>query len=422
MAIKTKIIIALVLVLILLIIIAVPGEQSDGLLGNGNAGGGSGDSAQSVQPPGDAPPVAVREWYFVMLTDVTGMSAEEGVAAAWGFDYGVKAINESGGVRGISVRSATRDTASVAVNAAAEMTAVAEGLGVDGGALLVLGPVLSDEYDAAAQIFTEAHIPAIGHAVGDATLQNYAPYAISSAAEPGGAAGKAVAAWIAGDPGIQKIAMIYNSSIYSINGNAERVKEVIAGEGLSLVGTVETGGDTFDAAGVAETAMGFDADAYYIDLGGDGNRRVAEQLAHLNGDSAPRLIMGSLNVDLSQFLDIAVLSSDKVFFWSEYDPVADGEKRQAFDTAFAAAIGSNHYYNIAVNYCQAARFAQQAIEELGLTGDPEHLTEERDKLAAYLRDCSLVRTPLGDYETSAGRKIAQSRLYRMKDGAFVSVP
>jgi ABC-type branched-subunit amino acid transport system substrate-binding protein len=419
MAIKIKIIIALVLVLILLIMLAVPDPQHDGLLGNDD--GGFGGSAQGVQSPEDASPVAVREWYFVMLTDVTGMSAEEGVAAAWGFDYGVKAINESGGVRGISVRSATRDTASVASNAASEMTAVAEGHGVDGGALLVLGPVLSDEYDAAAPIFTEAHIPAIGYATDAEALQYYAPYAVSSAAASGEAAGNAVSAWIAGDSGIRKIAMVYDSSIYSINGNAEHVKNVIAEAGLELAGTVETGGDSFDAAGVAETVFGFDADAYYIDLSGDGNKRVAEQLAHLNGDSAPKLLIGSLNVDLSQFLDIAEMSSDKVSFWSEYDPIADGERIQEFNAAFASAIGSNHYYNIAVNYCQAARFAQQAIEELGLTGDPAHLTEERDKLAVYLRDCSLVRTPLGDYETIAGRKITHFRIYQIKDGTFVDV-
>jgi ABC-type branched-subunit amino acid transport system substrate-binding protein len=427
MAIKIKLMVVLALAVVLVIIVLVPGPADSGSLTDVILGGSNGSSAQDPGSAGgasadtEAPPVATQEWYFVMLTDVTGMSAEEGVAAAWGFDYGVKALNASGGVRGIDVRSATRDTASEPGKAASEMTAVAEGLGVDAGALLVLGPVLSAEYDAAAAVFTEAHIPAIGYAENKETLRNGAPYAVSSAAASGEAAGKAVSAWIAQNPAIQKIAMVYDSSIYSINGNAERVKQVIAEAGLTLSVTVETSGDAFDAAGVAEAAFGTGADAYYLDLAGEGNRRVAEQLTHLNGDSAPELLMGSLAVDFSLLSDVPALASEKVFFWSEYDPAVDGERRQAFNTAFEAAIGSNHYYNIAVNYCQAARFAAQAIEELGLTGDPALLAEEREKLAAYLHDCEQIRTPLGNYATKDGYKLTEPVLYQIKDGKFVKV-
>jgi ABC-type branched-subunit amino acid transport system substrate-binding protein len=424
MVMKIKLIIALALAIVLLIVIVVPAPADSPSLADtilNPAGGSLEQNPGTAGGSAEAPPVVAQQWYFVMLTDVTGMNAEEGVAAAWGFDYGVKAINETGGVRGVDVRSATRDTASEASKAASEMATVAGGSDVDGNALLVLGPVLAAEYDAAADVFADAHIPAIGYAANEETIRKDAPYAISSAAAPGEAAGKAVTAWISKDAGIQKIAMIYDSSIYSINGNAERVKQVIADAGLTLTVTVETSGDVFDAAGVAEAAFGTGANAFYIDLAGDGNRRVAEQLAHLNGDSVPSLLMGSLAVDFAQFSDVSALTSEKVFFWSEYDPGLDTEKRQAFNAAFTAAIGSNHYYNIAVNYCQAARFAAQAIEELGLTGDPARLSEEREKLAIYLHDCAQVRTPLGNFATENGYKLVEPALYSIKDGKFVQV-
>ncbi|GHU68400.1 hypothetical protein AGMMS49983_21000 [Clostridia bacterium] len=414
---KIKLIIVFALTAVLLILLAVPGSADR--VSQGDSGLNLGSGSQTSKDIAEPLPVATREWYFELLTDVTGANEGAGDAAAWGFDYGVKAINETGGVRGVSVRWAVRDTASDQAKAASEMTTVVES--TDPKVLLVFGPIEPFEYKAAAPAFSSAHIPAIGNADGD-TLQNFAGYAISIAAAPGETAGKAVSSWISHDSSIQKVALIYDSSVGSLRDNAERAKAVITEAGLSVAVTVEASGDTFDAAGVAGAAYGTDADAYYIDLTGDGNKRVVEQLVYMNGDVAPSVLMGSLDASVVQLPEIAALNSEKVYIWSEFDPEADAEKRLLFDTAFDAAIGNGRYYNIAADYCQAASFVCQAVEELGLTGDPARAAEERDQLSAYMRDCAQVSTPLGVYSTSGGAKIATSRLFQIKDGKFVNIP
>jgi ABC-type branched-subunit amino acid transport system substrate-binding protein len=423
MAIKVKLIILLVLAIVLVGMILVPDPDGSTLAGSGFGASGS-SSAADAQTPGaaaDAPPVAASEWYFVLLTDVTGANAEAGVAAAWGLDYGVKAVNEAGGARGVDIRSAVRDTASDAGKAVSELTVVAENTDKDTAALLIFGPVLSDEYAAAAPSFAEARLPAIGSASGPETLQSFAPYAVSGETVPGEAAGRAVSAWLTQNTDFQKIALIYDSSVDSLRANIEQAKSAVTTAGRAVTVMVETSGGTFDAAGVANAAFGTGADAYYIDLPGDGNKRIAEQLIHLNKDVAPGLLLGSYHADLTQMSEVEALSAAKVYIWSEFDPTADAERRQLFDQAFDKAIGNSRYYDLAVDYCQAARFAAQGIEALGLTGDPERLSEERDQLAAYLRDCGSVSTPLGNYSMSGGRKVTQPDIYQLKDGKFVKV-
>ena len=419
MLIKTKLKLVLVLVVALIVIILFPTPNDEGANSDGAISVGSGNLELNENLNATGLPVATTEWDFVLLTDLTGPNSDAGVAAAWGFDYGIKSVNENGGPRGVAVRSAIRDTASVPERAAAEMAIVVTVSSTTPEALLVFGPVVPQQYDAAAESFMTAKVPVVGNMSGKDSLNKFAPYAVSGDSEPGIAAGNAVAAWLENNnESINKVALIYDSSIDVLQENADSAKKAISTAGLEAASTVAVNGDDFDAKEVAAKAYNTGANAYYLDLPGDGNIRVFEQLILMTAGTDPRMLLGNYNMDVSALLSMNIINSDMLTVWSDFDLAANLEGRLAFKDAFDSAIGNNSYYSLSADYCQAAQFAMQAIEQLELTGDPSRIVEERELMTNYLRNCNLVLSPLGSYWTIDGEKIMRPLLYNIKNGKF----
>jgi hypothetical protein len=101
-----------------------------------------------------------------------------------------------------------------------------------------------------------------------------------------------------------------------------------------------------------------------------------------------------------------------------YDPNKDGDKRKAFTEAFEKNIGDFGYYSIAVDYYQSALMLKQAIDTLGLTGSPEVLAAEREKLAIYLFNSGLFTTDQGNFIIEAGSKLTAAKLYKITEKGF----
>ena len=419
MLIKTKLKLVLVLVVALVIILLFPTPNDEGTSSDGSLSVGSGDLELNENLNATGLPVATTEWDFVLLTDLTGPNSDAGVAAAWGFDYGIKSVNENGGPRGVAVRSAIRDTASVPERAAAEMSIVVTLSATTPEALLVFGPVVPQQYDAAAESFMTAKVPVVGNMSGKDSLSKFAPYAVSGDFEPGIAAEKAMSSWLEYNNGsITKIAMIYDSSIEALQENADSAQKAISSAGLGVPAMVSVSGDDFDPKEIAAKAYNHGVDAYYLDLPGDGNIRVFEQLVQMTAGTDPRMLLGTYNMDASALLSMNIINSEMLTVWSEYDLEANMAGRLAFKDAFDTAIGNDSYYSLSADYCQAAQFAMQAIEQLELTGDPSRIVEERELMTTYLRNCNLVLSPLGSYWTINGEKIMQPLLYNIKNGKY----
>ena len=378
-------------------------------------GAGSGTGPSGGADPGseesELPPPAVDEWALPIVASITGANSDLGLAAAWGFDYGVKSVNEQGGIRGIPATTTTRDAASSESKAISELGTLA------GSALVVMGPPTESLYKAGEQVFYSNAMPVIGAATDAANRVAYQPYAISCFDEPGSAAVSAVSAWVEAEE-FENVWMVFSAATAE---RADIAADAFANKGKEVVQKASLGNEMFDAASVAEEALSSGADAYYIDLGGEDTLRVVKQLKFLANDTAGKLkiLCGPLAADTAVIESAEEGEMLGVSVWSVADPVKDAERRKAFDTAFAN-IGDPEHYGIAVDYYQAALVIKQAIETLGLTGAGNKLAEERQKLAEYLYDMDVVSTEHGDLVIVAGGKQTSAKLYKITEKGFQS--
>ena len=381
-----------------------PGTISGLSLSNGQTANSSGASESEQVPP------AVDGWVLPIVVSITGSESAEGLAAAWGFDYGVKVVNEQGGIRGVPVTISVRDAAS---NDAKTSTEV---MSASADALIVFGPPSEALYHAGGLAFYNAGMPAVGGATDSMKREAYQPFAISCIDDPGSAAESAIAGWVKTD--MFASACVFYTPI--TQERAECAEKALINDGRKVAEMIALGNEAFDAAAITEKALASGADAFYIDADEEDTVRIIKQLKYnfIEDTTSPIILCGP------QAASTELLESDEsgdllgVKIWASYDPGKDIEKRKAFSSSFENSFESTDQFSLAVDYYQAAIMLKQSIDKLGLTGAADTLAAEREMLAKYLYSTDLITTDQGDFIIESGSKRTIAKLYTITENGF----
>ena len=363
----------------------------------------------SVSADNTSPPL-VDDWVLPVVVSITGNLSDSELAAAWGFDYGVKTVNEQGGIRGIPVLTTVRDAASDDSKVSSEFGNVAA------DALIVVGPPTESLYYAGENAFFGAGMPSIGAATDETRRATLQPFAISCISDPGSAAGSAAAAWMDAEK-FSSVCVFFSPSTQE---RTDYFDQALASGGKQIAEKIPLGNEAFDAAAIAEKAIASGADAYYLDTNIENALRIITQLKFQTNGSGAKILLGPLvaSSDIPGADTEGVLTGTRV--WASFDPGKDTEKRGAFNDAFAKNIGDESKYDTSVDYYQAAVMLKQAIDKLGLTGAPDKLASERELLAGYLYNSDTFTTVLGDFKIESGSKHLLANLYTVTANGFQS--
>ncbi|MDR1797614.1 MAG: ABC transporter substrate-binding protein [Clostridiales Family XIII bacterium] len=358
---------------------------------------------------------AVKEWSFPILSAVTGTDASSGQAAAWGLDYGIQGLNENGGIRGMPVKSIVKDTSGNPDKALSEMRNIAQ------GAIAVFGPAGNQEFEDAHQEAVDTGIPNIGYATSEEIRGQFAPFVISCTAEPGNDAELAVQAWLAQNPEITSLCILYDSSSPAATARMEKASDYVRSLGaqVELAANIEVK-EGFDAEAVAKSALESEADAYYIETGAEAFVSLAAQLRA--ADVPEGRILGGNEAAATALFEYASASDPAVDLsgvnlWSLSDP--KGIRSWAvFEQASRERIDPD-YLETAADYYEAVNLVALGIETLELTGDMMQVGSEREKLAEWLYNTGEITSPRGTYRIVDGEKIVTPHLLKIQNGAFV---
>jgi len=395
------IIACVVLFAILFVLSTVPAVN------NPAAGSGITNGAEDVTSEEDLPAPAVFEWEMPIVVSITGSDSDKGLAAAWGFDYGIKAVNELGGIRGLPVSLSVRDTASSNTGVTTEFETLVP------DSLVIMGPPIETAFKAGEHIFYNAGVPAVGAAIDAKNRDAFQPFAISCITDPGITAGSAVATWVR----IERFTTV--CVLYSpiSDERVEYIEAALAATGKQIVEIIEIGNEAFDAATISDKAYSSGADAFYIDMNGEDTLRIVAQLKYIAGENAVnlRILCGPLAADKELIESAKEGDMYGVRVWTTVDPSKDVEKRKAFDEAFDKNIGDPMHRDLAVDYYQSAHMLKQAIESLALTSDPSSFKGERLMLANWLYNSELIKTEHGDFLIVEGGKSIEAKLFRITE-------
>ena len=395
------IIACVVLIATLFVLSSVPAVSNTPGLGNANGSTAPGEGDENQPTP------AVFEWELPIVVSVTGMDSDTGLTAAWGFDYGIKAVNEAGGIRGLPVRITLRDAGSSNTEIISEIETLAA------NSLVIMGPPTEAAYKTGGQAFFNAGMPAIGAATDISSRSTFQPFAISCISDPLNTADSVAATWVRLEQ--FTTACIIYSPTYS--ERIDNIEDALIFVGKEIVEKIEIGNDIFDAASIAERAFDSEADVFYIDINGEDTLRIITQLRHIAGENADklRILCGPSAADKELIESAKEGDMYGVRVWTTIDPLKDVEKRKAFDEAFDKSIGEPAYRSLAVDYYQSAIMIKQAIETLGIASEPGALYEERAILAHWLYDSELIHTDHGDFINLDGGKNIEAKFFRITE-------
>ena len=376
------------------------------------------ETSQPGTPDGDegdeAGEVAVDEWVIPVLSARTGAVSYVGEPAIWAAEYAAQIINEQGGIRGVPVRVEAYDT-----EFSGEVGAqIVSGLVDD--SLFIVGCMAAPVSLAISTIVADAKVPNVGSYSYQEIRDENAPYlsGYMSDSEMGDLA--AATEWI-NEYGYKKIVLFYTPSDTSQAATKKLFDEQLTeATGAEVVGTVEVETGTVDCGPAAVQALGYDADAYFVCMRADEAGKVINELRSRGVDD-PATISATFAGFGSTLLDICGDNAEGIYIWNKLDPNYDSDEWRALVEAYTEEFGEGPSAPPVTGYYNTLIAFKQCVEELGITGDPEKLQEERDAIANWFYNSPEIDGIQGTFSWVNGAMMTDPLMFRVENGEYVAV-
>lgn len=364
-------------------------------------------------PVGDSA-VAVDEWVIPVLSARTGAVSYVGEPAIWAAEYAAEVINASGGIRGVPVRIEAYDT-----EFTAEVGAQIASRLVD-DTLFMLGCMAAPVSLAISQIAYDAKIPNVGSYSYQEIRDEFAPYLCGYMSDSEAGDLSACLQWCEAN-NYKKIVLVYTPSDTSQAATKKLFDEELAANGIEMVATVEVETGTLDCGPAAVQAMGYGADAYFLCLRADEAGKLINEL-RARGVENGEQICATFSAFGTTLLEIACENANGIYIWNKLDPDYQGETWQALAEAYKPDFnGETPSVPPITGYYNTLIALKQCIEELEITGDPDKLQEERDAIANWFYNSPVIEGCQGDFYWENGAMMTDALMFRVEDGAFVSL-
>jgi len=331
-----------------------------------------------VTPPVEPPtePV-VDEWVIPLVTPLSGGFASWGIESTWAIEESAKDINAAGGVRGKPIRFVSYDTGTDPSKAHTQMS-----MALDTDPLVVALMDVSAQAKAAGELGMREEVYMIMPASGPDACIACAPWNTSFEAPMEVMGAKGLAEWLALNPDIERVVVLYDATYPDYQWFHDAFKIVLDEEGKTYVGAVTFEMfTTVDWGAPALAALAKDPDGYVFSCLGSSTASMIQEL-HKRGVTENRRFFCSIPCDYPELYEVGAEAIDGCYVQSFYDlnsqaPAWVSIKQRYEDyTGVPMGFGTVRGYDV-------PRFIAAAIEETAVTGDPAKLAEERLMIAEW---------------------------------------
>lgn len=369
---------------------------------------------ESSNPDANDGAPAVSEWVIPVLSAVTGPVAFVGEPAAWSAQYAADIINAQGGINGVPVKIQVYDT-----EFAPEVGAQLASNLVD-DSLFILGCLAAPVSASIGPIIKEAGVPNVGSYSFQYLRDEFAPYASGymSDSEAGDLA--ACTAWCAAK-GYDSIVLAYDPTDESMTASRTLFEEELGNYNITIAGIVEVETGTLDLGSAAVQALKYsDADAYFLVLRKDEASKMIVEMRDRGVEDGEKFFCTFSAFDQG-LIDLTGADGEGVYVWNKLDVDYQGEEWQTLCAAYKEKFGTNPSAPPVTGFYNTMIALKQCYEELGITGDPAKLTEEREAIAQWFYNSPEIEGIQGTFQWTNGQMTASPFVYQVTDGAFVKV-
>ncbi len=359
---------------------------------------------------GGEPEAVVEEWNIPLLVPVTGYAAPFGLDAEWGAERAMEEINNAGGIRGLPLKLTLYDSA---FDPSKTVQVMAQAL--EDNPLVILGPMGAIETQSCQDLVIGQGIPIFTDLSFPAMRDEFSPWGFSLYADWDAANTLAIREWLRLNPDIQSVVLVLVAGETSHLQSIAVAERELAALGIEVKGRVEVSWGGLDAGAAAVKALDLNADGYYSALNQVEQAMFIKALYERGMTEGRRIVSGGACISVT-FFEIGAGYSEDTYVWNSYDMDYQGDIWQTYVEAYKADHDGGLPYSIAIgDYYEAVYAIKTAIENLGITGDPDKLAEERLAIKDYLRDSDGIPGLQGEWGYTDGLKDSPLYMFQIKD-------
>lgn len=365
--------------------------------------------APTQQEEEEEEPPVVTEWTIPFITPLTGPAAAFGIEAAWGVEYAAQEINAAGGIGGVPVKLVPYNSE---YNPAITLEVFSKAIE---GSLVVIGPMADITTDAAGPVAVDVGIPLCADGSFLIKRDAFAPWMVSTYPDWVDAYNLGLEEWIRLNPDIESIVICYIPESTSHVLMVEGLEEECARLGIEIAGYAEVEFAQLDYGPVAVKALGLGADGYYGPLNDVWFAPLIKAM-YERGMTEGRRICGGGTTISAAYLALAEGEEflEDTYCWNFFDPDHEGDLWEDYFAAYQAEHDGGIPYSVAIGGFYENLWAiKTCFEELGITGDPAKLAEERLMIRDWLWNCSGIPGLQGDWGWTEGEKSSSLYMFQI---------
>ena len=375
----------------------------------------AGGEQESAATGSDAGGVVVDQWEFPMLSVLTGPVAFAGKPASWGIQYAADQINAAGGIAGVPVKITDYDTAFDTGKAIVAMTQVVD------DSLVIFGPMDGPGGDAAGQVAAEEGVPFIAALSFPDVREKYKPYGVAYMTDSEAGDLAASKRWLQEEPDIKSVTIFYTPTDPSIVKCYELCKAGYEEAGIKVAGTIEVQTGQLDLGPSVVKALSYKSEGYQLLLRTDEFVKAVTEL-NKRGMTDGSKILGTFSTVGPHLFTLGEGVIENTYVWNKMNSYYESEEWNKLVEAYKADFdGQVPSVPPCPDFYNALWAVKEGIEELGLTGDPKKLEEERKLLALYLFNSKEFDGVQGPYQFVNGEKIAPVHFFQIRNNKLVTV-
>jgi branched-chain amino acid transport system substrate-binding protein len=318
--------------------------------------------------------VAVEEWHIPFLIPLSGSLAGRMEQQKWVVDTLAADINAAGGISGKPVVIDYYDTALDPTKAVAQM-----GKAIDAKSLAMIGPVVEQEAKAAMPLAVKEGVFAFSATGTEDLAKTFAPWMIQATQRTDDFGKFVPEMLLEAQPDIKKVVALIQPIYPLMVTYWELMQETFESMGVEVLPYIEVPDGLLDYSTVVVRAMDTGADSVYVSVREDIATKIIKEFKN-RGFNMAHVWCGSEAVSTITFLEETGSAGEGVYSVSspDFEPT---ETFAQLNARFKEAHGGVSMHSMAYAHGDMLLMIKKFIEELGITGDPAKLAEERQKIA-----------------------------------------
>lgn len=350
---------------------------------------------------------AEEEWTIPFLNTLTGPFSGWARMISFGAEDAAGQINNNGGLAGKKIVLKFHDTAQDASKAVVEMSKVI------GDSLIIFGPMIDAPTQAVLPLVKRNNAFTFAITSSPAVLAKYRPHTISLWGEFDVALKLTLSEWLKANPDIKSVAIVYSKLDAYFIFFEDLYRKTLTELGCQVLDSVEVS-DTVDMGAVVVKAMAQKPDGYCIIDAPISGGKVVLELDKRGLKEKKRLFL-YFPMDDPGFYEIAQDAANGSYIWNVVNRKSTNPKWIGFEKRFKSQFPDLTPGMSTIPAQNMVYLAKAAVENLGLTGDPGKLKEERIKLMDYIANVKNFPGVTGPFDMNNCQLNGPAYLFRIEN-------